>query len=390
VVLSSANKTRKAMTKVHITIPLESRIRHTIFVNRIDRYILGLFWSSFAAGLVIFVSLFLATDVMSTVIRFNSVDGSIFFNYYLYYLPEIIHKMLPVASVVGMVLAISTLNKGSELIALFAAGMSLFRISRWIMISLAVLAIADYISSDKLLPSFMRQKNFVYFNDIERKPSKFQTIKYDKIWYRSRNTIFNIKTLNSEGNLAQGLSLYFFDEKWNLKQLLTADSVVMEGSKWLLKNGTISVFTSESSFPMNDKFKEKSIVMSEDAKDLRNTGQTADMLTHNELAQYISKNKEAGLDTVKYEVDYFSKLSYALAGLVMSLLALPFCVGQARNGGMAKNVGLVLGLVLFYWILYSSMQTLGNHGTLPPLIAAWGANVIMSGIGGFFLLRLKK
>lgn len=389
-VLSSANKTRKAMTKVHITIPLESRIRHTIFVNRIDRYILNLFWTSFAAGLVIFVSLFLATDVMSTVIRFNNVDGAVFVTYYSYYLPEVIHKMLPVASVVGMVLTISTLNKGSELIALFASGMSLFRISRWIFISLALLALVDFVSSDKLLPSFMRQKNFVYYNDIEKKPSKFQTIKYDKIWYRSKNTIFNIKTLNSEGNLAQGLSLYFFDEKWNLKQLLTAESVIMEGSKWLLKNGTISVFTSDSSFPFNDKFKEKSIVMTEDAKDLRNTGQTADMLTHKELTQYISKNKEAGLDTVKYEVDYFSKLSYALAGLVMSLLALPFCVGQARNGGMAKNVGLVLGLVLVYWVLYSSMQTMGNHGTLPPLIAAWGANVIMTGIGSFFLLRLKK
>jgi len=359
-------------------------------VNRIDRYILNLFWTSFAAGLVIFVSLFLATDVMSTVIRFNNVDGAVFVTYYSYYLPEVIHKMLPVASVVGMVLTISTLNKGSELIALFASGMSLFRISRWIFISLALLALVDFVSSDKLLPSFMRQKNFVYYNDIEKKPSKFQTIKYDKIWYRSKNTIFNIKTLNSEGNLAQGLSLYFFDEKWNLKQLLTAESVIMEGSKWLLKNGTISVFTSDSSFPFNDKFKEKSIVMTEDAKDLRNTGQTADMLTHTELAQYISKNKEAGLDTVKYEVDYFSKLSYALAGLVMSLLALPFCVGQARNGGMAKNVGLVLGLVLVYWVLYSSMQTMGNHGTLPPLIAAWGANVIMTGIGSFFLLRLKK
>jgi len=359
-------------------------------VNRIDRYILNLFWTSFAAGLLIFVTLFLATDVMSLVIRFNTVSSSVFAIYYLYYLPEVIHKMLPVASVVGLVLTISTLNKGSELIALFASGLSLFRISRWVFISLTAIAIVDFISSDKLLPMFLRQKNFVYYNDIEKKPSKFQTIKYDKIWYRSKNTIFNIKTLNTQGNLAQGLTLYFFDERWNLKQLLTAESVLLEGSRWLLKNGTISVFNSDSSFPLNDKFKEKTIVMAEDAQDLRSTGAASDMLSHSELAKYISKNKEAGLDTVKYEVDYFSKLSYALAGLVMSLLALPFCVGQARSGGMGKNIGLVLGLVLFYWVLYSSMQTMGNHGTLPAFIAAWGANVIMSGFGIFFLLRLKK
>ncbi|MFN3455076.1 MAG: LptF/LptG family permease, partial [Pseudobdellovibrio sp.] len=168
------------------------------------------------------------------------------------------------------------------------------------------------------------------------------------------------------------------------------ESVVLEGSKWTLNNGTISVFNSESSFPLNEKFEHKTIVMTEDAQDLRSTGQTSDLLSHSELSRYISKNKEAGLDTVKYEVDYFSKLSYALAGFVMSLLALPFCVGQARNGGMAKNIGLVLGLVLAYWVIYSSMQTMGNHGTLPPVLAAWGPNLVMIVLGVFFLWRLKK
>ncbi len=359
-------------------------------MNRVDRYILGLFWTSFGAGLLIFVTLFLATDVMTNILRYSSVEGSIFINYYSYFLPEVIHKMLPVASVVGLVLTISTLNKGSELIALFAAGLSLFRVSRWVFISLIFISVIDFVSTDQLLPMLTRQKNYTYYNFIEKKPSKFQTIKTDKIWYRSKNTIFNIKTLNGQGNVAQGLTLYFFDENWNIKQLMSASSVVMEGTHWLLKDGTISVFSSESSFPLNDTFKEKKIVMSEDAQDLRSTGQTSDLLSHGELSRYIAKNKEAGLDTVKYEVDYYSKLSFALAGLVMSLLALPFCVGQARNGGMAKNVGVVLGLVLIYWILFSSMQTMGNHGTLHPLLAAWTPNVLMTAFGCVFLLRLKK
>jgi lipopolysaccharide export system permease protein len=359
-------------------------------MSRVDRYILSLFWVSFLAALVIFVTLFLATDVMTNILRYRAVDTGIFLSYYGYFLPEIIHKMLPIASVVGLVLTISSLNKGSELIALFASGLSLFRVSRWIFISLLVIGIIDFVASDRLLPMFTKQKNFTFYNFIEQKPSKFQTIKTDKIWYRSRNTIFNIKTLNAEGNLAHGLTLYFFDESWNLKQLLTAEQVVFEGSKWLLQKGTISVFSSDSSFPLNDKFEQKAIVMTEDAQDLRSTGQTSDLLSHSELSRYISKNKEAGLDTVKYEVDYFSKLSFALAGLVMSLLALPFCVGQARYGGMAKNAGVVLGLVVSYWIAYSSMQTMGYHGLIPPILASWGANLAMTSLGVFFLLRLKK
>ncbi|MBC7742910.1 MAG: LPS export ABC transporter permease LptG [Bdellovibrionaceae bacterium] len=359
-------------------------------ISRIDKYLLGLFWVSFAAGLLIFLSLFVATDAMTSFVRYKDVAASVFFRYYIFYTPEILYKMLPIACVVGTVMTISSLNKGSELVALFASGLSLFRISRSLFVSILFLCAFSYILSDQLLPIFSKQKNFIYYNEIEKTPSKFQTIKTNRIWYRSKNSIFNIKTLNAEGNRAQGLTLYFFNDAWELIQMLTADSVTMNGSQWALRNGTVTVFSKDSSFPLNDKFFEKTIVMSEEAQDLRSTGQTSDLLTQSELSRFISKNKDAGLDTIKYEVDFHSKFSFALAGLVMSLLALPFCVGHSRGGGMMKNIGICLGLVLVYWIFYSSAQTLGQHNQLAPLLAAWLPNVVMTALGTVLLLRAKR
>ncbi len=358
--------------------------------NRIDRYLLTLFWSSFFAGLLIFVTLFLATDAMSSILKYQNVEPSAFLRYYLYFAPEIIYKMLPVACVVGMVMTVSSLNRGSELIALFASGMSLFRISRILFVSIALICVGSYYMSDRLMPIFSKNKNFIFYNDIEKNPSRFQTIKTNRIWYRSKNSIYNIKTLNAEGNKAQGLTLYFFNDKWDLIQMLTAGSVLMNGSQWILQNGSVTVFSEDSSFPLNDRFLEKTIVMSEEAQDLRSTGQTSDLLTQKELARFINKNKEAGLDTIKYEVDFHSKFSFALAGLVMSLLALPFCVSKTRGGGIMLNIGICLGLVVVYWIFFSSSQTMGQHGQLNPIIAAWMPNIIMSGLGATFLLRLKR
>ena len=137
----------------------------------------------------------------------------------------------------------------------------------------------------------------------------------------------------------------------------------------------------------DDKFVDKTIVMSEDAQDLRSTGQTSDLLTQKELFRFINKNKEAGLDTVRYEVDFYSKFSFALAGLVMSLLALPFCVGQGRGASMVRNVGISIGLVVVYWIMHSTSQTLGLHGEIAPILAAWLPNIIMLILGVFLLLR---
>ncbi len=358
--------------------------------SRIDRYLLGLFWVSFAAGLLIFITLFVATDAMTNLVRYKDVAAEVFVRYYIFFVPEIIYKMLPVACVVGTVMTISSLNKGSELVALFASGMSLFRISRVIFISVIFLSGFSYVLSDQLMPVFAKKKNYIYYNEIEKTPSRFQTIKTNKIWYRSKNAIFNIKTLNAEGSRAQGLTLYFFNDAWELVQMLTADSVSMNGSQWVLSKGTVTAFSKDSSFPMNDNFVEKTIVMSEEAQDLRSTGQTSDLLTQAELSRFINKNKDAGLDTIKYEVDFHSKFSFALAGLVMSLLALPFCVGHARGGGMAKNIGICMGLVVAYWIFYSSSQTLGQHNQLAPIIAAWMPNIVMTALGATLLLRAKR
>ncbi len=359
-------------------------------LNRIDRYLLVLFWSSFIAGLLIFVSLFIATDAMSSILKYQNVSSAVFLKYYLYYSPEIIYKMLPVACVVGMVMTIASLNRGSELIALFASGMSLFRVSRVVFLSILLISAFSYYLSDQLMPIFSKNKSFTYYNEIEKNPSRFQTIKTNRIWYRSKNSIYNIKTLNIQGDKAQGLTLYFFNEKWDLIQMLTANSVLMNGSQWLLQNGTVTVFSEDSSFPLNDRFLEKTIVMAEEAQDLRSTGQTADLLTQKELSRFIDKNKDAGLDTIKYEVDFHSKFSFAFAGLVMSLLALPFCVSRTRGGGMMLNIGICLGLVLVYWIFYSSSQIIGQHGLLNPLVAAWMPNIIMLALGSTFLLRLKR
>lgn len=360
-------------------------------MNKADKYILGLYWSAFIAGLLVFVTLFFATDMMSFISRFAQTDSSVIVKYYSYYLPEIVHKMIPVATLVGTIMVLSTLNKGSELIALFASGMSLFRVCRYVFISILFIAVLDYLMSDRLLPLFSRQKNYIYYNEITKKPDQFQTIKTDRIWYRSQNNLFNIKTLTATGNVAQGLTIYFFDEAWKLIQLITAEEVELNGKQWLLKNGSVSVFSAESSFPMVSEFDTKSISMSEDAQDLRNTGQTSDMLNQTELYRFITKNKQAGLDTIRYEVEFHSKFSFALAGLVMSLLAIPFLVGDVRHGGsMVKNVGICLALVMSYWVLYSSAQTIGNHGQIPPLLAAWGANLFMAILGVYFLLRLRR
>lgn len=359
-------------------------------MNRIDRYTTWLFWGYFLGGLLVFLTIFTAVDAMSTMVNYKNVAPSALLNYYLYSFPEIISKLLPVACLLGTILTLSSLNKANELVALFASGMSLLRISAPILICVSFISVLGYYASDRLIPKATKEKNYILYYDLKKEPHRFSTIKTDKIWYRSKNSIFNIQTLNAKGDRAQGLTMYFFNDAWDLVQMITSREVIIQGSQWLLENGAVTVFTKNSSFPLTTQFKKKNIVMAEDSKDLQSAGQTADMMSQAELKHFIEKNKNAGLDTVAYEVDYHVKVSFAFAGLVMCLLGIPFSVGRARSGGTMLNVGICLGLVFAYYVFYSSGITLGQHGTLPPYVASWMPNIVMTVVALVLLKRLKR
>ena len=385
---------------------------HNQQVIRIDRYIAKHFLGFFLGGMLVFLTVFLAIDILSTFVSYPGTAVDPLVKYYLFYIPDLFQKMIPVSCLLGTILSLSSLNKSNELIALFAAGYSLLRISAPILVLVMALSVLSFVLSDRIIPSLTRQKNYIFYNDIKKNPGMFSIVKTNRIWYRSKNEIFNIKTLNIEGTKAQGLTLYTFDENWDLQRMITADSVDLkdenrkpqakeidpkavgpkapEQYQWGLKNGTVTVFYKDSSFPLTSTFKTKTIVMNEEAQDLQSSGQTSEMLSQKELSKFIDKNKEAGLDTIRYEVDYNAKFAFAFAGLVMTILGIPFSVSRGRSGGVMLQIGICIGLVFLYWIFYNSSITLGNHGQLPPMIAAWFPNLVMIGLGFVLIAKTKK
>lgn len=392
-------------------------------MNLIDRYIARHFIGFFFGGILVFLTVFLAIDILSTFVSYPGTAVDPLIKYYLFYIPDLFQKMIPVSCLLGTILCLSSLNKSNELIALFAAGYSLLRVSMPILFLVTMLSGLSFILSDRIIPSLNRQKNYIFYHDIKKNPGMFSIVKTNRIWYRSKNEIFNIKTLNIEGTRAQGLTLYTFDEDWNLQRMITADDVELktdpngasEESKlpiekspeksnekntekpksnkeyqWSLRNGSVTVFYKDSNFPLTSSFKNKTIVMNEEAQDLQSSGQTSEMLSQKELAKFIEKNKEAGLDTIRYEVDYNAKIAFAFAGLVMAILGIPFSVSRGRSGGVMLQIGICIGLVFLYWIFYNSSITLGNHGQLPPVLAAWVPNLVMIGLGFVLIVQTKK
>lgn len=359
-------------------------------VSLIDRYIFKLFVGFFVGGLLVFVTIFLSVDAMSMALRFPEVTSSSLLQYYLFYLPEVAYTMVPLACLLAVLFTLSTLNRSNELLAMFACGLSLMRICLPIFVAVGIVSGIFFTAADQLLPRFVQLKNYTYYHEIKKRPGQYSTVKTDRIWYRSKNTIFNIKTINKQKSTAEGLTLYQFSDAWDLNQMITASRVELLGRQWKLMKGSMTLFTEGTSFPLTQDFDEKVISIDEELGDIQSSFNSVDVLSFKDLKRYIQKNKEAGLDTISLEVVYHDKFASLIAAFVMVLLGIPFSVGSNRAGGVMLNIGFCLIMVVIYWALKNSSLALGHHGSLPPVVAAWGPNLLMSLVGLGLVIRTKK
>lgn len=358
-------------------------------VSIIDRYIAKLFLAFFIGGLVVFATLFITIDFMTNMLNYKATSSALI-SYYLLFTPGVLYQMIPVASLLGTVFTLSTLSKNNELVALFSSGMSLARVSVPILVLVVFISGLSFWANDRILPILNQKKNYVYYVEITKQPGLYSTVKTGRIWYRSGNMLFNIKTLQAEKGAAQGLTMYDFNSSWQLIQMITAKAVKLKGSQWELFNGTVTLFSKDNNTPLTQDFKQKTITVAEDTADIQKSSVSTDSLSLSELSHYIERNKEAGLETLSYEVEYHAKFSFAFAAFVMSCLGIPFSVSRQRTGGAAFNVGITLVLAFGYWAAYSSGITLGRHGAVMPIVAVWLPNVASLVLSAFFLVRLKR
>jgi lipopolysaccharide export system permease protein len=358
--------------------------------GRFSRYFSALILQYAVGGLLVFCCLFLVSDFLGQSGRFNQVATEWVIRYYLYALPEMIYMMLPIAFVLGVVFAIGTIQKNGELVALLSLGVSLRQIAG-IVAGWGLLVGAGMMEMTRsLLPELSLKKNFTYYHHIRGNPGLYSIDKTSQLWYKYQDQFFYLRALDPHNSKGEGFRFYLVDpEQWVLKQYMEAESVEVQGHQWLLKRGRETLLNDEKHFPLVAGFESKKISMPEDLQVLSQMSRPSDILNLIDLKRFIEKQKEAGLDTLRFEVDYHRKFAFSLSGLVLGLLALGLVVRKGRHAGVMAQVGWVLGLVLVYWVLFSLSLNLGYYGKMPPWFAAFAANMLGTLLALWLLQRQR-
>lgn len=342
------------------------------------RYLTGYFFKYSVSALFVFVSLFLVSDYLGDYGRFQGANQRLILQYYFYVLPETIYRMIPVANMVGVIFTLTQMQRTHELMGALSLGISLGQISVFVFFwSMISGAIVGYLGNE-WLPRYSLKKNVLFHHHIRKNPTSYLIEKTGKIWYKTGDNFFFLSELDPVTSHASRFVMFSINlDQWSIYQVTQSNEVEIVGNRWNLKDGSVTLFGPPNAFPMTQKFDLKTILFAEEVRNLINIVKPSDLFGYRELFDFIKKNKLVGVDTTRYEVDFYGKIAFILAPLVMSFLSIPIVIKKGRSGGNMGAIAVALGLTFGYWIIYSSGISLGYYGRLPPLIASTGPTFLM-------------
>lgn len=298
-------------------------------------------------------------------------------------LPNLAFQMLPIGALIGSLLGLGALAGNSEIIVMRSAGLSVRALTGMVAFSGAVLLILTALLGEFIGPPL----------DFYARAMRAEAL-YEKgderlgnaTWVKDGQVYLHLERVNPEFDFGS-LYLYKFDGD-RLEAIAVAEnSGIDENDNWILENLRETQFLRDGvqvlessrtieSFEVNAQLLGSSI-----AKPLS--------LSARELLGYIDYLKRNNLDALKYETEFWYRVSRTTGVLIMPMLALAFVFGSLRTGGAGGRLmlGVVIGLAY-----YLASETLANSGEvfdLNPVIVAWLPTVVLGLLTAFALSRVR-
>jgi lipopolysaccharide export system permease protein len=209
-----------------------------------------------------------------------------------------------------------------------------------------------------------------------------------RIWYRSADTRFyRLDLLDPAERELHGLTILEVDRNFHVVNRLDAARAQWTDAGWELSDGALREIGPGAQVDTLP-FVVTAIDLPETLEDFVAIQKPIEAMSFAELAVYVDRLRESGHHVTKYLVDLYAKLAKPLAHLVVVLVAIPFAIQSPRAGRLA-GVGLAVGIMVGYLVVHYSALAFARAELLPPLLAAWTANVVFLGLGTAMLIRAR-
>jgi LPS export ABC transporter permease LptG/LPS export ABC transporter permease LptF len=378
-----------------IRLPLRKRATRGRFPLILDEYVLREFLQTFVMVLVTFVMLMLIFtffELLSDIIR-NRTPLVTVGEYLINLTPSMIYLITPLSVLIGVLVVFGIMNRNSELTAMKATGISLYRITVPVVAIAAVLSVSLFMFDELYLPQANRKQEALR-NVIKGKPAEtFEHPGRKWIFGQQRpgqpNRIFYYEYFDSDIDTFGNISIFEFSPgSFTIAKRIFASAAHWEPTlnAWVFEDGWVRTFdgsgtSSYGAFPVST-LPEISEQPAYFKKEVRQSSE----MNFGELAAYIHDLRQSGFNTVPLRVQLNHKIAYPLITLVMAVLAIPFALSMGKRGSLS-SIGIAIGVAITYFVVSGFFEAMGDVSWLPAFLAAWSPDFLFGLAGAWLLLR---
>ncbi len=339
-------------------------------INTFDRFIFMRMTviTGFVTGLLIFI--FIIIDFSENSGEFTDRGASmaeIWYDYYLNYIPEMIRLVSPVAVFAACLWLTGQMANNLEIIALRAAGVSLYRLmAPYFIFAVLMAGLVSYLDGYVVPPSNAVRAEF------EQRYIMNRTERLDRnriFRQESPNRLIQVNYYDIREQTGYRVSFYTFDND-KLVETLEAGRMAWDNEKlaWELVNGTIKTFGDHGYH--KETFDRRDTTLNLFPRDFGRTSSDVFQLTYPEIQNYLESIERSGAGGIAMPmVQFYGKLSYPFSIIIVTIIGVSIA-SVRRHGGRGVHIAAGLVISFLYLALMKLVEPFGYSGVMDPRYAA--------------------
>lgn len=337
-----------------------------------------------------------------------------------YFLPSLLAMTVPMAIMVASLMAFGRLSSDNEITALKGAGVSLYRLIWPVLAAGLVAAVGMFFFIDRVVPaSNLRFKDLMLSIGMKRPDLELK----ERVFIQDfPGYELYIGKMDDRTGEMRNVTIFQM-EGGRLKSTIVADRgrvvspnvrglVVME-----LYDGEMHEVSSDNpdtyrrlrfnKQTVNLEFESELIRTAHAAKGDREMTTAEMRAAVKKLAEGIAMTRAEGAATFieekyqlqqiellerrrnEYLVEIYKKTAIPFACAALVLVGAPMGV-IIRRGGKGAGFSFSIGFFLLYYIMLLAGEAFGDRGMMPPFLAMWLPNILLTAFGAWLLMRAVR
>jgi lipopolysaccharide export system permease protein len=348
----------------------------------LDRYIAVAVASGAAIALLLIVGLesfFVLIKELDSVGEGGYTIGKML-QYVLLGLPRSLYELFPAAALIGGLIGMGALAVNSELVAMRAGGLSIWRIVMSVLQTGVLMLVVIVALGETVAPVAEEYAQRLRAVALDKHVS---FLGRDGIWVREEERYIFIERIIDDRQLAN-LRVFEFDDARRLVRATRAGTATHRDDGWELQDVEQSQFGESTVSTRREASMSWPSLITPSLLDIVVLKpENMSVLNIRRFIEYLEDN---GLDPMQYRYAFWGRFVVPLSALLSLFIAVPLVFGSLRSTGTGQRVFVGILLGFGFYLINRMAGQMGQVYELNPLLASFAPGVIVL-FAGFLMVR---